>query len=82
MSQEKVTRYKEEKANRKQIMKKQKRASIIRNTIASVVVVAVVGWIGYSGVAFYLENRPRAEVDVDYTAISEYEELLYQEDNK
>jgi hypothetical protein len=29
-----------------------------------------------------LENRPRAEVDVDYTAISDYEELLYQENNK
>ena len=82
MSQEKVTRYKEEKANRKQTMKKQKRANIIRNTIAGVVLVAVVGWVGYSGVAFYLENRPRAEVDVDYTAISDYEELLYQENNQ
>lgn len=82
MSQEKVTRYKEEKANRKQTMKKQKRATLVRNTIACVVVAAVVGWVGYSGVAFYLENRPRAEVDVDYTAISDYEELLYQENNK
>lgn len=82
MSQEKVTRYKEEKANRKQTMKKQKRATLVRNTIACVVVAAVVGWVGYSGVAFYLENRPRAEVDVDYTAISDYEELLHQENNK
>ena len=47
MSQEKVTRYKEEKANRKQTMKKQKRATLVRNTIACVVVAAVVGWVGY-----------------------------------
>ena len=79
MSQEKVTKYKEEKANRKAIMKKQKRASVIRNSLACLVLVAVVGWVGYSAVDFYIDNLPREEVDVDYSAISAYEDLYYEE---
>ena len=76
MSQEKVAKYKEEKANRKAIMKKQKRAKVLRNSIASVILVAVVGWVGYSAVDFYLENRPRTEVEVDYAAITDYQQGL------
>ena len=79
MSQEKVARYKEEKANRKAIMKKQKRAKVLRNSIASVVLVAVVGWVGYSAVDFYIDNRPRTEVEVDYAAINEYQQGLSAE---
>ena len=79
MSQEKVTKYKEEKANRKETMKKQKRASVLRNTVAAVVLEAVLGWVGYSAVAFYIENLPRTQVDVDYSAITEFEETLYEE---
>ena len=33
MSQEKVAKYKEQKANRKEIMKKEKRARIFRNAV-------------------------------------------------
>lgn len=49
MSQEKVNRYKEEKANRKAIMKKQKRMKVLRNVLTAVVIVGVLSWIGYSG---------------------------------
>lgn len=79
MSQEKVARYKEEKANRKAIMKKQKRARYFRNTVSTIVLVAVVGWVGYSAVDFYLENRPRTAVEVDYAAVQEYETGLNAE---
>lgn len=79
MSQEKVERYKEQKANRKKTMKKAKRAMVIRNTIASVVLVAVVGWVGYSGVAYIIDNQPREEVEVDYTAVADYEKTLTAE---
>lgn len=79
MSQEKVERYKEQKANRKEIMKKEKRARIFRNSLAVVMLVAVVGWIGYSAVDFYIDNLPREEVAVDYSAISNYEDTLYSE---
>jgi len=72
MSQEKVARYKEEKANRKEIMKKAKRQKAVRNTVTAVICVAVVGWLGYSAVDYAIENKPRQEVDVDYTAIEEY----------
>lgn len=80
MSQEKVAKYKEEKANRKEIMKKAKRARLIRNSIAGVVCVAVVGWVGYSGIAFYLDSRPRPEVEVNYTAVSDYEAQFYEDE--
>ena len=72
MSQEKVARYKEEKANRKELMKKAKRQKAVRNTVAAVICVAVVGWLGYSAVDYIETNRPRQEVEVDYTAIDEY----------
>ena len=80
MSQEKVTRYKEEKANRKAIMKKQKRAAIIRNCISGVITVAVLGWVGYSGVTYYIENKPRPSVDINYTAVGDYIDALTAED--
>ena len=76
MSQEKVLKYKEEKANRKEIMKKQKIAKITRNSITAVVLVAVLGWVGYSAVAYYQDNKPREAVEVDYAALNEYTEGL------
>lgn len=72
MSQEKVAKYKEEKANRKAIMKKQKIAKITRNSIVTLVLVAVVGWVGYSAVAYYQDNKLRKTVEVDYAALNEY----------
>ncbi len=80
MSQEKVARYKEEKANRKAIMRKQKIARIVRNSVAGVVLVAVVGWVGYSGVRTYIDNKPRKEVEVDYAALTDYEKALAEAD--
>lgn len=76
MSQAKVEKYKEAKANRKKIMKKEKMARILRNSIASIVVVLVVGWVGYSGVTYIIDNQPRPELEVDYTAVSNYESAL------
>lgn len=76
MSQAKVEKYKEQKANRKQTMKKEKIQKIVRNSIAAVVVVAALGWVGYSGVTTIIDNIPREEVKVDYNAISNYESAL------
>ena len=76
MSQAKVEKYKEQKANRKQTMKKEKIQRIVRNSIAAVVVVAALGWVGYSGITSIIENIPREEVKVDYNAISNYESAL------
>lgn len=80
MSQEKVTRYKEEKVNRKKTMAKQKRARRIRNTVMAVVLVAALGWVGYSAVDYYITNPPRLNVEVDFTALDEYAETLNAEE--
>ena len=72
MSQEKVTRYKEEKANRKELMKKAKTQKAIRNTVTTVALVATFAWVGYSAVTYAIENQPRQAVEIDYTAIDEF----------
>ncbi|MGN0355768.1 MAG: hypothetical protein ACI4EI_11955 [Muricoprocola sp.] len=48
MSQAKVDRYKEEKANRKKIMKKEKREKLLWKIGGYAVVLVMVGWIGFS----------------------------------
>ncbi len=76
MSQEKVNRYKEEKANRKQTMAKQKREKAIRKVTGIVIAVVLVGWIGFSAVDTYQNSRPRDVVEVDYAAVDEYLQTL------
>lgn len=76
MSQEKVAKYKEAKLNRKETMKKQKQAKMLRNTVIGVVCVAVIGWVGYSAVDYYQNNKPREAVEVDYAAVDEYLESI------
>ena len=80
MSQEKVTKHKVEKANRKQAMAKEKRTRKIRNAVMAVVLVAVLGWVGYSAVDYYVTNPPRLNVEVDYSALDEFSEKLNEEE--
>ena len=61
-------------------MKKARRASFVRNIVASVVLVAAVGWVGYSGVTYIIDKQPRPEVSVDYTALDEYSKSLTAEE--
>lgn len=79
MSQEKVARYKEEKANRKTIMKKEKRKHFFRKCVVSVAAAALVVWIGYSAYHMYENSRPRQMAEVDYTAFDAYLESLTAE---
>ncbi len=72
MSQAKVDRYKEEKKNRKQIIKKEKRKRILERTIGVVVVVAIACWIGFSGYSYYQEKKPIAKTELSTTALSDY----------
>ena len=76
MSQEKVAKYKESKANRKELMKKEKQARQVRRVVAGVICAALLGWVGYSAVTYLQENQPRQEVQVDYSAIDEYADTL------
>ena len=69
MSQAKVDKYKEAKAHRKETMKKEKTASMIRKVVAAVVAVVVIGWAGYSAYNAYTTYQPNETVEIDYSAI-------------
>lgn len=72
MSQEKVDRYKEQKANRKKIMKKEKAMHALRKCVVCVIGIGLVGWLGFSAYNVYMDSQPRLEAAVDYTSIAEY----------
>lgn len=76
MSQEKVDRYKEEKAGRKETLKKQKRLRAVRTTLVSVVLIVIVGWLGYSVYGVHEAKQPRTVTEVDYSAVDEYMQSL------
>lgn len=71
MSQAKVDRYKEQKKNRKQIMKREKIESTIRKCVVIAVAIVLVGWIGYSAYGSYTSNQPKQTAEVDYTALND-----------
>lgn len=71
MSQEKVNRYKEEKAKRKEILAKEKKKQTIVKVCAGVIALALVCWIGYS--VYVTATRPdTSSVEIDSTALDEY----------
>lgn len=76
MSQQKVDRYKEEKANRKQTIKKERVKHLIRRCVVGVLGVALIGWLGYSAYNVYESNQPKQTAAVDYQAISDYQQKL------
>lgn len=80
MSQEKVDRYKKDKANRKQNMRKQKMKNIARKTVLSLVALALVGWLGYSAWESYDSNRERPVAEVNYDSVSDYLNTLTSSD--
>lgn len=72
MSQEKVDRYKEQKKNRKAIQAKKKRNALITRVCASLVVLALVAWLGYSVVDSYEKKQNSGPVTADITALDDY----------
>ena len=72
MSQEKVDRYKKEKANRKQILKREKAKSIMARTAGILVCAALLGWIGYSGYSKWESSQPTKTTEIKTDAISDY----------
>ena len=76
MSQEKVNQYKEAKKNRKEIEKKAKQKALYVKVIGGIVAAILVVWLGYSAVNVYQESQPRESVEVDYGAITEYQQDL------
>lgn len=77
MSQEKVERYKEQKANRKKIMRKEKIANIVRKCVLAAACLGIIGWLGVSAYGTYKSNQPRETVEVNYDAVETYINGLY-----
>ena len=79
MSQAKVDRYKEQKANRQKIMKKEKRERMLWRIGGYAVLLVLVAWIGVSAYSrFHVETRKF--YDADTTAVDTYLNDLSAED--
>lgn len=77
MSQQKVDKYKKEKANRAKIQKKEKRILFLEKLAGALFCLAAVVWIGYSayGLAVRAQESEEKEVvttEMDLTAVSDY----------
>lgn len=74
MSQKKVDQYKEQKANREKIKKREKRILLLEKCVAVVVAVAIIGWLGYStyGKIQDSKNSKVTETVMDATAVNDY----------
>ena len=72
MSQEKVDRYKTEKANRNQIMRKKRMMKLVRKGVLTLVALALVGWLGYSAYDMYESGKERVVAEVNYDAVTDY----------
>lgn len=81
MSQAKVDQYKKEKANRKETLAKEKRQKMITKICSSVVLLALVAWIGVSVVSSIYNNRPQETVYVNTDEIDNYLESLNAEES-
>ena len=69
MSQAKVDKYKNEKANRKKTNARNKVKRVIARIVAAAAVVALVGWGGYQ---YYEKSRPVNCYYADISAVSDY----------
>ena len=72
MSQAKVDRYKEQKKNRKKIMKKEKCKAFLGRTVGVLICVAILGWAGWSCWNLYESKKPASYTEVNMDAISDY----------
>lgn len=74
MSQEKVDLRKEQKHNRKKILKKQKMEHILLNVGGVIVVAAIVIWAGFSAHTKYNEKKAETPTyySVDTSDLTEY----------
>jgi len=72
MSQQKVDKYKADKANRSQIIKKEKRTRRVEIICVTVIMVGLVGWFANSYYAREVESRPATERPIVSGAIDDY----------
>lgn len=76
MSQAKVDRYKQEKANRKKIMAQEKRKRTLSVICGWVIAIALIGWAGYSGYQMYENSKPMETIYANLDSINNYMESI------
>lgn len=72
MSQEKVDKYKEYKANKAKILKKEKLIKRLEIGAAAVVAVAFIVWIGFSVYQDKAGTTPSSVTEINMDAFDEY----------
>ena len=82
MSQEKVDRRKAEKANRKEIMRKQKIKVLCLKIGTAVVAAAIVFWLGYSIYSNHQASLPRDEYSVNIEPLMDYSDSIGTEEEE
>ena len=80
MSQEKVNKYKWEKANRKELMQKEKRNKMITRIAGAVVVLALIGWVGFSVYDSITDRINSSLTKIDLSETEDYLESLDAEE--
>ena len=72
MSQEKVERYKQEKANRKQTVKKERMKRAASKACAWAILLLIVGWAGYTGYQYSDAKQPAKTIFCQTAEIDNY----------
>ena len=80
MSQAKVEQYKKEKANRKEVVAKEKRNRMLGKICGGAVVCVLAAWIGISTVNAIKNSRPVETIYCQTDALDEYLNGLYEEE--
>lgn len=80
MSQAKVDRNKQEKANRKKTVARQKRNHILAVICGWVIAIAIVGWAGVSAYNIYESRKPVETIYANLDAINNYMDSLDTEE--
>ena len=76
MSQAKVEKYKQEKANRKKTLAREKAKRLALRICAWAILVAAIGWAGFAGYQYYEDKKPAKTFYTDISAVSEYVDAL------
>lgn len=80
MSQAKVDRNKQEKANRKKTIARQKRNHVLAVICGWIVAIAIVGWAGGSAYHIYESKKPIETIYANLDAINNYMESIQTEE--
>lgn len=76
MSQAKVDKYKEEKAVRKETIKRKKAKKVATKVLIVIIIIGFFAWVGYSAYKDYQARQPKTTTEVNMDAINDFSELM------